>query len=130
VISVILCISFDLYEKKIYFRSYFKVFGYFLRGLIFLYPGSIVDFVCGEVKCACVPSQLRSILLAAERLGSSVQAAAIFISFSFSDSFPGARTHTIVNSGLDFLSSAADFSCSCAAVFLPLLSTFHPPPGL
>jgi hypothetical protein len=90
---MIIWISFDFY-KKIYFASYFEVFGYF-------------------TKCDDFSRSFRSILLAADCLGSSVPAAAIFISFSFSVSFPGARadSHAIVNSGLDFLSSAADVSC-------------------
>jgi hypothetical protein len=98
--------------KKIILQSYFKLFEYFLSRRDFSHPGSVLDFVSRRPKCASVPSQLRSVLLAAERLGSSVRAAAIFISFSFSVLFRGARadSHAKVNSGLDFLSSAADFS--------------------
>jgi hypothetical protein len=109
---VVVWISFDFY-KKIYFTTCFEVFGYFLSVVIFLNPGSVIDSVCHGPRCPCVRSQLWSILLAAECLGSSVRAAAIFILFSFSVSFPGARadSHAIVNSGLEFLSSAADFSC-------------------
>jgi hypothetical protein len=88
----------------------------FLGVLIFSYCDdfSRSRFLILSAASPCAPvfrSQLRSILLAAERLGSSVRAAAIFISFSVS--FPSARadSHAIVNSGLDFLSSAADFSC-------------------
>jgi hypothetical protein len=51
------------------------VLEYFIGVVIFVDPGSVLKF-------ACVRSQLQSILVAAERLG-SIRAAAILICFLF-----------------------------------------------